>query len=43
MPIRRILLAIAALLFFLAAMGTTLGTLQLIPLGLFFLALAFLL
>ncbi len=43
LPIRRILLAIAALLFFLAAMGTTLGTLQLIPLGLFFLALEFLL
>ncbi len=44
LPIRRILLAIAALLFFLAAIGTTtLGTLQLTPLGLFLLALAFLL
>ena len=43
LPIRRVLLAIAALLFFLSAIGATLGTLQLVPLGLFFLALAFLL
>jgi hypothetical protein len=43
LPIRRILLAIAALLFLLAAFGGSLGTFQLMPLGLFFLALAFLL
>lgn len=43
LPIRRILLAIAALLFLLAAFGASLGTFQLLPLGLFFLALAFLL
>ena len=43
MSIGRILLAIAALLFFLATVGASLGTLQLIPLGLFFLALGLLL
>ncbi len=42
-PVRRVMLGIAALLFLLAALNVSLGTLSLVPLGLFFLALAFLL
>ena len=43
LSIGRVMLGIAALLFLMAALGATLGTLSLVPLGLFFLALGLLL